>query len=385
MKEKNLIIQKLKSLTITGKKTKVLTTKNENTALIKSNLSITKKADKEIANPEKDSKEKKSTTPRSTKKTKTSTKKTTVAKKSTDKATITTEVPLTTVKNATPKKTTKKVDTEKSTAKKTTTKKTDSEKSTTRKANTKKIDTVKSVVPKTTTKKSATKRSISDKSITSKASRKKITKKETLSATKLNIHANEYFDLPYRYNETTVKLLAQTPTRLFVYWDIADSDRELYIKHFGKDFFNDTIPFLKITNETKNYTFDIDINDFANSWYIDVNDDNSKYSLELYRRFKNVNLNKELETLITTFNQTHSNILNAHYIYIATSNKMDTPNGSTLSVETPRTIMYKNIHTGKISYVTIYNEFYNEFYNIFFNSQANDVLKDMPSSNLNKK
>ena len=46
----------------------------------------------------------------------------------------------------------------------------------------------------------------------------------------------EYYDLPYRYNETVVKILAQTPKRLFVYWDIADSDREKYIKTFGEDF-----------------------------------------------------------------------------------------------------------------------------------------------------
>ena len=35
----------------------------------------------------------------------------------------------------------------------------------------------------------------------------------------------EYYDLPYRYNETIVKILAQTPKKLFVYWDISDKDR----------------------------------------------------------------------------------------------------------------------------------------------------------------
>ena len=40
----------------------------------------------------------------------------------------------------------------------------------------------------------------------------------------------EYYDLPYRYNETVVKILYQTPTILFVYWDISDFDRENYIK-----------------------------------------------------------------------------------------------------------------------------------------------------------
>ena len=47
----------------------------------------------------------------------------------------------------------------------------------------------------------------------------------------------EYYDLPYRYNETTVKILAQTPTTLFIYWDISDMDRASYIQKYGEDFF----------------------------------------------------------------------------------------------------------------------------------------------------
>ena len=36
----------------------------------------------------------------------------------------------------------------------------------------------------------------------------------------------EYYDLPYRYNETEVRVLAQTHQKLFVYWDISDNDRK---------------------------------------------------------------------------------------------------------------------------------------------------------------
>ena len=32
----------------------------------------------------------------------------------------------------------------------------------------------------------------------------------------------EHYELPYRYNETIVKILYQTPNTLFVYWDISD-------------------------------------------------------------------------------------------------------------------------------------------------------------------
>ena len=54
-------------------------------------------------------------------------------------------------------------------------------------------------------------------STTSKTTRKK---KDT---TKPDII--EYYDLPFRYNQTTVKILAQTPTNLFIYWDISDADK----------------------------------------------------------------------------------------------------------------------------------------------------------------
>ena len=40
----------------------------------------------------------------------------------------------------------------------------------------------------------------------------------------------EYYDLPYRYNQTVVKVLAQTPTTLFIYWDISDDDRKKYVE-----------------------------------------------------------------------------------------------------------------------------------------------------------
>ena len=41
-----------------------------------------------------------------------------------------------------------------------------------------------------------------------------------------NKFLNEFYDIPYTYNETTVKVLAQNPTTLFVYWDISDNHRQ---------------------------------------------------------------------------------------------------------------------------------------------------------------
>ena len=80
----------------------------------------------------------------------------------------------------------------------------------------------------------------------------KITSSTNLTK-KINIL--EYYDLPYRYNQTVVKVLAQTPTTLFIYWDISDEDRNNFVKQYGENFFNDTKPVLIIHNKTMNYSF----------------------------------------------------------------------------------------------------------------------------------
>ena len=257
---------------------------------------------------------------------------------------------------------------------------------------------------KKTTKKSSAKTTAKSKKSTSTTSSKangkssaasskvkKIASKTVKKTTKIvarevtiSAHANEYFDLPYRYNETVVKLLAQTPTRLFVYWDISDKDRESYVKHFGDDFFYKTVPFLRITNETNNYTFDVEINDFANSWYIDVNDDNCKYSIELYRKFREYELNENVTKNIKTFNESNFNGENAknkeyNYIFVVSSNKIDAPNGKVVSETNSRTIEFMNLKTNEKSYMEI-DTTINEFYDTFYKEEFNGEFKGLPSS-----
>lgn len=136
-----------------------------------------------------------------------------------------------------------------------------------------------------TTKKATAKKQTSKKVDTSPAptsTKRKVTVEN--SSKKQKSEVAEYYDLPYHYNKTVVKVLSQTPTTLFVYWDISDEDKEKYIKEYGEFFFNDTKPVLVVHNNTKNYSFEVDINDFANSWYIHVLDSDCDYSVELGRR-----------------------------------------------------------------------------------------------------
>lgn len=228
-------------------------------------------------------------------------------------------------------KTTKKASAKKTTkiAKKVT-KTTTSKKATTKKA------TSASTKKKTATKKSSTKK-------TSETSKDKRTIRfvKTLSLSKQYLKKNtailEYFDLPYRYNETTVKVLAQTPKVLFVYWDISDHDRDQYKLHYGEDFFDTTYPVLLVKNETKGYVEEIPINDFANSWYIHISDPRSTYSIELGRKYKNM---PKFES---------------PYIYIKESNEIIAPNDHVLLEEIKPKIKYKNAKTNEVIFKNISN------------------------------
>ncbi len=150
----------------------------------------------------------------------------------------------------------------------------------------------------------------------------------------------EYYDLPFRYNETVVKILAQTPKRLFVYWDVSDKDKQTYLNAFGENFFYDTYPVLLVHNEDKNDTSEIAINDFANSWYLDIANPRDKYTIQLGRKFKShvrPQINKDVEKENIT--------LNHDFLLIAMSNQLEVPNDHVLFEEFKPYITYRNVKT----------------------------------------
>lgn len=221
-------------------------------------------------------------------------------------------------------KTTKST-TKKTTAKKTTTKKavaTTKKKEPVKKATTKKETAKKSSTTKKATKTTAKKTSVAKKTTTRKKSVKKQEK----------VVPVEYYDLPYRYNQTVVKVLAQTPSTLFIYWDISDEDRKNYEKHYGEDFFNNTKPVLIVYNDTLGYSFEVEINDFANSWYLHVADSKCDYRIELGRR-----------PIVKTEK------IQDDYIYVTTSNEMQAPNNKILFNKEQKMVYFKNVKTGNIT------------------------------------
>ncbi|MEI3392461.1 MAG: DUF4912 domain-containing protein [Clostridia bacterium] len=195
----------------------------------------------------------------------------------------------------------------------------------------------------TSTKKATPKKSASKKSVSKKAVPKKVEKKEN----KPTIHnfSPEYYDLPYKYNKTVVKILAQTPTNLFVYWEISDEDREKLKEQYGEYFFEITKPVLVIHNITMNYSFEIDINDFANSWYFHVNDSSCEYKIELGRRPIPINYN-----YMPQYNVEKSGPIapvQVPFVYISSSNELEAPNDHIL-FNNKNKIYFRNVKTNQI-------------------------------------
>ncbi len=259
----------------------------------------------------------------------------------------------------------------------TSTKKTNSKIPTTKTASktTSSKKTAKAANSKTTSKTTGTKKATNNttakrsnnKKTTNKVSKKTVAKKVTKRVSK-PLETVEYYDLPYRYNQTVVKLLAQTPTTLFIYWDISDKDRKTFEKQYGENFFNETRPVLIVHNDTLNYSFEVEINDFANSWYLHVADSKCDYRIELGRR-----------PIIKKDKLEHTD-----YIYVTTSNELEAPNDKILFNKEQKMVYFRNVKTGdtqekqfaSLSFMRNMGKIYN-IYDLYKTIYKNENVEDI--------
>lgn len=200
--------------------------------------------------------------------------------------------------------------------------------------------TKKTVAKKATALKTEELKKVSTKTVRNSSFKSSVAKKTKSKSTKTTVKKSEkklinnstnvveYYDLPQKYNQTVVKVLAQTPKTLFVYWEISDDDIEKFKNDYGENFFETTKPVLIIHNNTLNYSFEVDINDFANSWYLHVNDSNSDYRIELGRRPLQINEN-----------------IQSDYIYITSSNEIESPNDHILFNNSQKMVYFRNVKT----------------------------------------
>lgn len=245
-----------------------------------------------------------------------------------------------------------------------------------KKSNTKKKATT-TVSKKVATKKTTKKETTTKKASTKKAAAKKTSKKTSTkkASSKKKVEIVEYYDLPYRYNQTIVRVLAQTPTNLFIYWDISDKDRKNFEKQYGDNFFETTRPILIVYNDTLGYHFEVEINDFANSWYLHVADSKCEYRIELGRR---------------PIQKTEK--LNIDYVYVTTSNEIESPNDRVLFDKNQKMVYFRDIKTGKqteksinsISFIRNMGKIYNiyDLYKAMYQDENIEEIFDLsnPSS-----
>ncbi len=105
---------------------------------------------------------------------------------------------------------------------------------------------------------------------------------------------SEYYELPKCYHQTIIRLLVQSPTRMFVYWEVSDQTIQAFNQSFEN--YSDCTPVLKVTNKTKNYSYLIPVDPYANNYYIQVEDSGCHYQVELGRCTKT----KEYHNLYTS-------------------------------------------------------------------------------------
>ena len=121
------------------------------------------------------------------------------------------------------------------------------------------------------------------------------------------------------------------------------------------------------------YDFEVEINDFANSWYLHVNDSKCNYRIELGRR--------------PIYNQTQ---INSDYVYISSSNEIESPNDKILFNQLEHMVYFRNVKTNSIrgKYIAnlsfmrnmgkIYN-IYDLYKKLYKDEEINDI--NNPSSN----
>lgn len=147
-------------------------------------------------------------------------------------------------------------------------------------------------------------------------------------------YISEYYEIPQKYNETSIRVLAQNPKKLFVYWEISANDISKYLDEYGDLFYTNTTPVLVLKNKEKNHKFEIEIDGYANSWYIDIVDDSSTYSVTYARKVSN-----------DIPSSTTGNILyKGNILEFAKSNNVISPNGHIL-YNNSTNILFKNVST----------------------------------------
>jgi len=100
---------------------------------------------------------------------------------------------------------------------------------------------------------------------------------------------SELPEIPWSYGDTRIIALARDPYWLFAYWEISETTKDRVERRYGPHAWEEARPVLRVYDATNLYFFEsrqvmeIQINDFANNWYINTGQPNHTYLVELGR------------------------------------------------------------------------------------------------------
>ncbi len=98
-------------------------------------------------------------------------------------------------------------------------------------------------------------------------------------------------EFPVNYDKNQVNLLVRDPEWLYAYWEITATAQTDFSREFG-DYWDISKPMLRvydITDAEQRYYYDIQIQDYADSWYIHVGKPNHTFFVDMGRVLPNGN------------------------------------------------------------------------------------------------
>ena len=129
------------------------------------------------------------------------------------------------------------------------------------------------------------------------------------------VQSQSTYLLPSEYGENKIMLMTRDPHCLYAYWEISNNKINIFRKELGNEIWERSVPALKITNISKNTSFFIKINDFSNSWYINVSDSDCLYAAEIGRKLgEGLFINIASSNYIATQQEKASSSNNAYFV-----------------------------------------------------------------------
>ncbi len=176
---------------------------------------------------------------------------------------------------------------------------------------------------------------------------------------------SEHYDLPSTYEKTYSVLVAQNPNTLFAFWEISELDKQKLKEKYGSSLFQNTKPILIVINKTLSINFEIEINEFATNWYINVDHTNCEYEIQLG---------------LKPYNDSED-----EFILITNSNSVLCPNDNVIFEKLPKKYDFFNIDSNTTTRKKIETNNFENIYNIydFYLENHLNELTNNPSSKMN--